>query len=90
LSGERLELPAITIPGTSYQEVDLRILLANNLPQFEEGSLQVSHQGIRLQLGAQFKIFKDGKRLVAAFAAVRYEIHHFKHDRRARDGNRRS
>ncbi|HSK74638.1 MAG TPA: hypothetical protein VK892_23260 [Pyrinomonadaceae bacterium] len=60
LSGNRLELPAFTIPPTSYQEVDLRELLASHLPQFEEGSLQVTHQGMRLQLGAQFKILKQG------------------------------
>jgi hypothetical protein len=56
LSGERLEIPDITIPATSYQEVDLRELLAGHFPQFEEGSLQVTHHGMRLQLGAQFKM----------------------------------
>ncbi|HSK73111.1 MAG TPA: hypothetical protein VK892_15545, partial [Pyrinomonadaceae bacterium] len=60
LSGERLDFPAFTIPAASYQEVDLRVLLANYLPQFAEGSLQVTHQGMRLQLGAQFKILKQG------------------------------
>lgn len=60
LSGERLEIPALTIPPISYREVDLRELLAGHFPQFEEGSLQVSHHGMRLQLGAQFKILKRG------------------------------
>lgn len=60
LSGERLEIPALTIPPTSYREVDLRELLAGHFPQFEEGSLQVAHHGMRLQLGAQFKILKGG------------------------------
>lgn len=60
LNGERLDIPYLTIPATSYQEVDLRVLLVDNLPRFEEGSLQVSHQGMRLQLGAQFKILKQG------------------------------
>lgn len=60
LNGERLELPAFTILGTSYKEVDLRELLAEHLPKFSEGSLQVTHRGKRLQLGAQFKILKDG------------------------------
>ena len=60
LSGERLEIPALTIPPTSYREVDLRELLTGHFPQFEEGSLQVSHHGMRLQLGAQFKILKGG------------------------------
>ncbi len=60
LSGDRLDIPALTIPAKSYQEFDLRVLLANNLPQYREGSLQMSHQGGRLQLGAQFKILKQG------------------------------
>jgi hypothetical protein len=60
LSGHRLDLPALTIAPKSYQEFDLRVLLVNYLPQFREGSLQVSHQGGRLQLGAQFKILKQG------------------------------
>ena len=58
LSGERLELQALTIPAASYQEIDLRNLLASHLPQFEEGSLQVTHQGAKLQLGVQIKILK--------------------------------
>ncbi len=43
LNGERLNLEPFTIPATSYTEVDLRVLLANYLPQFAEGSLQVTH-----------------------------------------------
>ena len=39
LSGVRLDLPAMTIPAKSFQEVDLRDLLANFLPQYKEGSL---------------------------------------------------
>ncbi len=60
LSGVRLDLPVMMIPAKSFQEVDLRVLLANYLLQYDEGSLQVSHQGGRLQLGAQFKILKNG------------------------------
>lgn len=60
LSGVRLDLPTMTIPAKSFQEVDLRDLLSNYFQQFKEGSLQVSHQGGRLQLGAQFKILKNG------------------------------
>ncbi len=60
LDGIRLDLPTLTIPAKSYQEYDVRDLLANHLPQFREGSLQVSHEGGRLQLGAQFKILKQG------------------------------
>lgn len=60
LSGERLQIPDITIPATSYLEVNMRELLTEHLPQFGEGSLQVTHYGMRLQLGAQFKIIKQG------------------------------
>lgn len=60
LNGERLDLPVLSIPGKSYQEYNVRDLLAGHLTQFKEGSLQVSHQGGRLQLGAQFKILKGG------------------------------
>lgn len=58
LSGQRLDLPAVIVPAASYQEVDLRNLLSDYLPQFEEGSVQVTHQGGKLQLGVQVKILK--------------------------------
>ncbi len=64
LSGVRLELPAIIIPATSYQELNARDLLAGRLPQFEEGSLQVTHAGAKLQLGVQIKILKLGQKLI--------------------------
>lgn len=64
LNGERLDLPALIIPAASYQEFDARDLLAGHLPQFEEGSLQISHQGAKLQLGVQIKIFNLEKGLI--------------------------
>jgi hypothetical protein len=60
LDGERLELEDFVIPAKSYQEVKLEKLLANHFLRFREGSLQVTHSGGRLQLGAQFKIEKGG------------------------------
>lgn len=54
----------MVIPASSYQEFDARDLLAGHLPQFEEGSLQVSHQGAKLQLGVQIKILKLDKGLI--------------------------
>jgi|GEM_PF-1085170 len=64
LSGQRLDLPAVTVPPMSYQEVDLKNLLANHLPQFEEGSVQVTHQGAKLQLGVQVKILNPERGLI--------------------------
>lgn len=60
LSGQRLDLDPISIPAASFLEVDLRTLLEQNQPGFEEGSLHVSHLGTRQQLGVQFKILKQG------------------------------
>lgn len=64
LSGQRLDLPPLVIPASSYQEFDARDLLAGHLPQFEEGSFQVTHQGAKLQLGVQIKILKLDKGLI--------------------------
>jgi len=44
LNGERLDLPSLTIQAAGYQEYNLQELLINHLPQFEEGSLQITHQ----------------------------------------------
>lgn len=64
MSGERLELPALTIAAASYQEFDLRELLANAGKRFREGSVQVRHQGMKLQLGVQVKILKLERGLI--------------------------
>lgn len=64
MSGERLELPALTIAAASYREFDLRELLAGAGQQFQEGSVQVKHQGMKLQLGVQVKILKLERGLI--------------------------
>jgi len=64
MSGERFEIPALTIGAISYQEFDLRDLLANAPAEFQEGSVQVTHQGIKQQLGVQVKILKLERGLI--------------------------
>ncbi|MGI8883393.1 MAG: hypothetical protein ACR2IA_04010, partial [Pyrinomonadaceae bacterium] len=64
MSGERFDLPTLIIGATSYQEFDLRELLANAGQQFQEGSVQVKHQGIKQQLGVQVKILKQAQGLI--------------------------
>jgi|GEM_PF-5289317 len=64
MSGERLNLAPLTIGGVSYQEFDLSTLLANAGQQFSEGSIQVTHQGMKQQLGVQVKILKSNEKLI--------------------------
>src|SRR5712692_6065650 len=54
-SGQRLDLPGVTVEGNSFQVIDLRdySLVGTSL---EEGSIQVLHEGHFLQLGAQIKM----------------------------------
>ena len=60
LSGQRLDINSISIPAASFIEIDVRDLLEQYQPGFEEGSLHVTHTGMRQQLGVQFKILKQG------------------------------
>ena len=60
LSGQRLNINSISIPAASFIEIDVRDMLEQYQPGFEEGSLHVTHTGMRQQLGAQFKILKQG------------------------------
>lgn len=60
LSGAELHVNPITIPAASFLEVNVRTLLEQYQPGFEEGSLHITHVGMRQQLGAQFKILKQG------------------------------
>jgi hypothetical protein len=55
LDGQRLDVPPVTVDGTSFRVIDLRqwaVLGAG----FDEGSLQIVHYGMDMQLGAQVKI----------------------------------
>ena len=64
MSGERFDLPALMIGAISYQEFDLRDLLANAPAEFQEGSVQVTHQGMKQQLGVQVKILRLERGLI--------------------------
>jgi hypothetical protein len=55
MEGQRLDVPPVTVDGTSYRVIDLR-LWAMPGAGFDEGSLQIVHYGMDMQLGAQVKI----------------------------------
>lgn len=57
LNGTPLELAPLMVNAASYQEIDLRELLANAPLEFQAGSLQVFYLGMKMQLGAQIKLF---------------------------------
>lgn len=57
LNGTPLELAPLMVNAASYREIDLRELLANAPAEFQAGSLQVFYQGMKMQLGAQIKLF---------------------------------
>lgn len=52
LSGASLSVPAVTVPGTSFREIDLGEWIGGD-DSFREGSLQVTYKGADLMLGAQ-------------------------------------
>jgi hypothetical protein len=66
LSGTRLQLAPITVPATSYIDVDMHQLLAGVGDEFREGSLKISYQGISQQLGAQVKLVDPQNSLIWA------------------------
>src|SRR6266498_1607710 len=55
LSGQRLDLPPVTVDGTSFRVIDLRQWVTSGAG-FDEGSLQIVHYGMDMQLGAQVKL----------------------------------
>ncbi|MCA1591366.1 MAG: hypothetical protein LC754_01650, partial [Acidobacteria bacterium] len=63
LSGERLDVPAVTVGANSFKVVDLREYALTGTP-FEEGSLQVVYQGHPLEMGAQVKLVDAGRSLM--------------------------
>lgn len=46
LAGTRLQLAPITVPATSYLEVDMLQLLSGADDEFREGSMKISYNGI--------------------------------------------
>lgn len=66
LAGTRLRLAPITVPATSYIDVDMHDVLAGADDEFREGSLKISYQGISQQLGAQVKLVDGENSLIWA------------------------
>ncbi len=63
MNGQRLDLPAVTVAGTSFRVIDLREWAVAG-DGFAEGSLQIRHYGMDLQLGAQVKIIDKEHSLI--------------------------
>ena len=59
-------MAAISVPATSYIDVDMHQLLAGAGDEFREGSLKISYQGISQQLGAQVKLVDSQNSLIWA------------------------
>ncbi|MBA2378101.1 MAG: hypothetical protein H0V76_00835 [Blastocatellia bacterium] len=59
-AGQSLDLGTTHVPAASFLEVDVRTMLQQHQPGFAEGSLHVTHLGMRQQLGVQFKILRGG------------------------------
>jgi hypothetical protein len=55
MDGQRLDVPPVTVDGTSFRVIDLRQWAVPSAG-FDEGSLQIVHYGMDMQLGAQVKI----------------------------------
>jgi hypothetical protein len=63
LSGVRLDVPAVTVGGNSFREIDLREMTGGRA-EFAEGSLQVFYRGHDLALGAQVYLTDVARSLV--------------------------
>lgn len=63
LDGVRLDVPLVTVNGTSFRTIDLREWAAAGAG-FDEGSLQLVHYGMDMQLGAQIKIVDQERSLI--------------------------
>jgi hypothetical protein len=66
LAGTRLSLAPITVPGSSYIDVDMHQLLAGQPEGFREGSMKIAYSGGAQQLGAQVKMIDPSHNLIWA------------------------
>ncbi|MGI9054605.1 MAG: hypothetical protein ACR2F2_02250 [Pyrinomonadaceae bacterium] len=64
LNGTQLQLAPIIVGEASYREIDIHELLEGTGEEFQEGSLQMTYQGKRLQLGSQIKLIDEDKSLM--------------------------
>ncbi|HEX8458963.1 MAG TPA: hypothetical protein VF656_16840, partial [Pyrinomonadaceae bacterium] len=62
-SGARLDVPPLSINGTSFREIDLRELTGAS-EEFAEGSIQIFYHGHDLALGAQIYLTDEARSLV--------------------------
>ena len=65
LEGQRLDVPPVTVDGTSFRVIDLRQWALPGAG-FDEGSLQIAHYGMDMQLGAQVKMIDADHSLIFA------------------------
>ena len=65
LNGQRLDVPPVTVPGTSFRVIDLRQWAVPGAG-FDEGSLQIVHYGMDMQLGAQVRVIDADHSLIFA------------------------
>jgi len=63
LNGERLDVPPVTVPGTSFRVIDLRDWAIPGTG-FDEGSLTLLHYGMDMQLGAQVRMIDSERSLI--------------------------
>jgi len=64
LSGNRFEVPAVTVEGNSFQVFDLSQWAALGGATFQQGSLQLFYRGKDLMLGAQIKLVDPDSSLI--------------------------
>lgn len=65
LNGQRLDVPPVTVAGTSFRVIDLREWAVPGAG-FDDGSLQIVHYGMDMQLGAQVKMIDTEHSLIFA------------------------
>lgn len=65
LTGQRLDVPPVTVDGTSFRVINLRQWAVPGAG-FDEGSLQIVHYGMDMQLGAQVKMIDAEHSLIFA------------------------
>jgi len=63
LSGQRLDIPPVTVDGTSFRIIELRDWAVPGAG-FDEGSLQILHFGMDMQLGAQVRMIDSEHSLI--------------------------
>jgi len=66
LAGTRLNLAPIPVPAASYVDVDMHQLLAGQAEEFREGSMKISYEGGKQQLGAQVRMLHAADGLIWA------------------------